>query len=146
MKAELRKLNRRFAPKGLRFLPLRIEKNYALIYVYRPERLKADLSYKEASGILNRYGYGTTESRCVAHLIGRLRENGDFPHEIGLFLSYPPEDVKGFIEQAKPKFSGYWKVYGDENSAREIFERYKRCTESYLHQLNNGSSLDRLVV
>ena len=24
-------------------------------------------------------------------------ESGEFPHEVGLFLSYPPEDVKGFI-------------------------------------------------
>ena len=25
-------------------------------------------------------------------------ESGEFPHEVGLFLSYPPEDVKGFID------------------------------------------------
>ena len=25
-------------------------------------------------------------------------ESGEFPHEVGLFLSYPPEDVKGFDE------------------------------------------------
>ena len=31
------------------------------------------------------------------HLIHRLRSEGEFPHEIGLFLSYPPEDVLGFI-------------------------------------------------
>ena len=24
--------------------------------------------------------------------------SGEFPHEVGLFLGYPPEDVRGFIE------------------------------------------------
>ena len=28
----------------------------------------------------------------------RLADGGKFPHEIGLFLGYPPEDVSGFIE------------------------------------------------
>ena len=37
-------------------------------------------------------------NRCIVKLIGRLQENEGFPHEIGLFLGYPPEDVLGFIE------------------------------------------------
>ncbi len=32
--------------------------------------------------------------RYRAHMEGK----GDFPHEIGLLLGYPPEDVIGFIE------------------------------------------------
>lgn len=40
---------------------------------------------------------GCTE-RCVAELIRRVRHEEDFPHEIGLFLGYPSEDVSGFIK------------------------------------------------
>ena len=47
-------------------------------------------------------------------------ESGEFPHEVGLFLSYPPEDVKGFIDHRANDFkcAGLWKVYGDEEKAR----------------------------
>ena len=43
-------------------------------------------------------------------------ESGEFPHEVGLFLSYPPEDVKGFIAHRANDFkcAGLWKVYGNE--------------------------------
>ena len=40
------------------------------------------------------------------------RESGEFPHEVGLFLSYPPEDVKGFIDHRANNFkcAGLWTV------------------------------------
>ena len=38
-----------------------------------------------------------------------------FPHEIGVFLGYPLDDVKGFIKNEGKKYLmiGYWKVYSD---------------------------------
>lgn len=70
------------------------------------------------------------------------------PHEIGLFLSYPPEDVKGFIEHhaADFKYAGLWKVYGDEQRARDLFAKYQRCTEIYCQRLHAGSSIAQLAV
>ena len=78
----------------------------------------------------------------------RLQESGDFPHEIGLFLGYPPEDVRGFIENHAEgyKFVGCWKVYGDEKSAKKQFARYKKCTDVYCSQWANGKSIERLTV
>ena len=75
-------------------------------------------------------------------------ESGDFPHEVGLFLSYPPEDVKGFIENraANAKCTGVWKVYGDERQARQTFAKYKKCTDIYCRSWRAGSSLERLAV
>ena len=51
----------------------------------------------------------------------------------GCSSSYPPEDVKGFIDNKAENFkcAGLWKVYGDEKRARELFARYKRCTDIY---------------
>ena len=58
-------------------------------------------------------------------LIRRLQDEAEFPHEIGLFLSYPPEDVQGFIDHHARDFklSGLWKVYGDEAYARAAGSR-----------------------
>lgn len=78
----------------------------------------------------------------------RFREGKEFPHEIGLFLSYPPEDVKGFINHRAGGFkcAGLWKVYGDEEKARSLFEKYKKCTEIYCALWQSGLKLEQLAV
>ena len=95
----LRCWNHALAPKGLRVLPLRWQNGRALVYLYRPARLARDLQCPEARALLAPRGYCCEDpTRCLGRLMQRLREQGEFPHEIGLFLSYPPEDVRGFIE------------------------------------------------
>ena len=75
-------------------------------------------------------------------------ESGEFPHEVGLFLSYPPEAVKGFIDHRANgfKYAGLWKVYGDEEKARSLFAQYKKCTEIYCALWQSGSKLEQLAV
>ena len=70
----------------------------------------------------------------------------DFPHEIGLFLSYPPEDVKGFLEHRPCKCVGCWKVYENEEAAKKTFAKYKACTRVYCRQLASGIDIERLTV
>ena len=114
---EIRQYNQVLVPKGLCLLPLRFTDKSALLYLYRPRDLERDLQDRLAAEILQHAGYvcGSSE-QCLMKLIERLRAYDEFPHEIGLFLSYPPEDVKGFIEHhaADFKYAGLWKVYGDE--------------------------------
>ena len=66
----------------------------------------------------------------------------------GLFLSYPPEAVKGFIDHRANgfKYAGLWKVYGDEEKARSLFAKYKKCTEIYCALWQSGSKLEQLAV
>ena len=49
---DVRNLNRRLVPKGLCVLPMRCENGNALLYVYRPGRLKKDLSGELAQKLL----------------------------------------------------------------------------------------------
>lgn len=149
MTADVRTLNRALASRGLCVLPLRYREGKALLYVFRPGVLRRDLKEKEARELLRSAGY--TEDRlgpCLNRLRERLNSGADFPHEIGLFLSYPPEDVRGFIENGAKdcKLTGYWKVYGDEQAARKTFEKYRKCTESYQRSLDAGIPLARLAV
>ena len=149
LRQEVRRINRLLAGKGLCLLPLRFDGGRALLYLYRPSRLRQDLEDAEAVRLLEESGYPChSAGQCVACLIRRLRENDEFPHEIGLFLSYPPEDVIGFIEHhaADFKYAGLWKVYGDEQRARDLFAKYQRCTEIYCQRLHAGSSIAQLAV
>ncbi len=146
---ELRQLNKRLTPKGLRCLPLRFSPKKALIYLYRPAMLRCDLSHATAAELLQRRGYDTDScERCVVRLAKKLREQEDFPHEIGLFLGYPPEDVHGFIEQGPDlcKACGCWKVYGDEASAKQKFAQFKHCTQLYCQQWAKNRDIERLTV
>lgn len=144
----IRSLNRRLGGKGMRVLPLKYENGTALIYAYRPRKLQQDLKHETAHRLLGDCGYcSRNPNHCLMHLKARLAQQTDFPHEIGLFLGYPPEDVEGFIHRKQEaKFSGYWKVYGDVAAARKIFAQYKKCTDIYMQQWANGRALERLTV
>ncbi len=144
----LRGLNLALRKKGLRVIPLRYKNGNALIYVYRPVLLIRDLGSPEASRILESFGYGNASADiCISKLRKRLDESEEFPHEIGLFLGYPPEDVKGFINNSGGcKYSGLWKVYGDVEKAKNLFSKYKRCTATYCAMHKNGKSIDGLAV
>lgn len=146
---ELREINRVLVPRGLRLLPLRMSASRALLYLFRPDRLSRDLDRKEARRLLEKAGYREVDQRlCLRELTRRLRSEGDFPHEIGLFLSYPPEDVRGFMEHhgRNCKCVGCWKVYGDEAAARRRFAAYQSCTANYCKRREKGASLEFLTV
>lgn len=143
--SSLRSLNELLVPKGLRALPLRIREYSALVYLYRPSRLKKDLEDPAAIKILQDHGY-SCYGKCLPKLIERVRASEEFPHEIGLFLGYPPEDVQGFLDHRPCKCCGCWKVYGDENKAKKTFDLYKKCERVYCQQLAQGIDIKRLTV
>ncbi len=147
--AEVREFNRRFACKGIRMIPVKYSKKHVLIYVYRPKMLKRDFANEEVCRVLKEKGYSYSNAdRCVAQLVKHLEQDSDFPHEIGLFLGYPVDDVLGFMRSSREgvKYTGVWKVYSNKDAALETFDRYKRCTEIYKKAHNNGVSLDELTV
>ena len=146
---EVRQLNRRLSPKGLCLLPLRFTEGSALLYLYRPAELREDLKDQLAEALLADAGYsGKSSEQCVAYLAKRFRSGGEFPHEVGLFLSYPPQDVRGFIENhaVNYKCAGLWKVYGDEALARRLFDKFRKCTDIYCALWRAGSGIDQLAV
>lgn len=145
----LRKYNRQFVKKGLRILPLSYKDGRALVYIYRPQLLAQDLKHSYAKGLLGGLGYIPESAELsVVRLIGRINEVQGFPHEIGLFLGYPPEDVKGFIEEGSRNYKckGCWKVYSDVDKARRLFEMYRHCASVYNRKWLQGRSLDKLTV
>lgn len=146
---EIRRLNKLLVPRGVRIMPLRFMKHRVLIYMYRPSKLREDLSDNTAVSILSELQYPAgCPDRCVAELSKRLKSCEDFPHEIGLFLGYPPKDVEGFIKLGArhAKLSGVWKVYDDEDTARKKFDAFKKCTRTYRDAYHRHNSLDKLIV
>ena len=146
---DLCRLNKKLVPKGIRVLPLRVRKGRALIYAYRPNALESDLTDHRARALLLKYGYvPENPNGCVVHLIHRLRSEGEFPHEIGVFLGYPLTDVVGFIENEGRNFTccGCWKAYGGPQAAQRHFAQLRKCTAVYLRLFHSGTPILRLAV
>ncbi len=146
---ELCELNHKLNERGVHATVLNWCEKRALVYVYRAERLRSDLSRSEISHLLKEYGYeGNDVTLCLRHLQERMKSGREFPHEIGLFLGYPPEDVEGFIihKGEKCKFCGLWKVYSDEVAARKLFAKYSKCQRVYTQLFSEGRSIVRMTV
>lgn len=47
---DIRRVNKKLVPKGLRLIPFRCEGGRALLYLYRPERLARDLQESTPAG------------------------------------------------------------------------------------------------
>ena len=141
--------NRCLGAKGICLRVLRYGKRSVLIYVYRPARLAADLSRPDTAAFLRSRGYGALDvESALDTLTRRLQDYEEFPHEIGLFLDYPLDDVAGFIENSGKNCRqiGCWKVYANEQQAARTFARYRRCREAYIRMWHEGKSPVQLTV
>ena len=123
--------------------------NTALVYVCRKAKLQEDLQKRGVAQFLSGYGYERNDvDYALERLASRLDEGEDFPHEIGIFLSYPLGDVIGFIENAgkNSKCTGCWKVYCNECEAIKLFARFRKCKDIYQKLWNQGRTVRQLTV
>ena len=138
-----------FRCKGVSIFRVSEGEDYVLILFYRAGALWRELEQPRAKELLVRCGYRVEDTlqKKLEHLRLRMTMCKSFPHEIGLFLGYPPEDVAGFIDNRGQNFcySGYWKVYVNEQETRALFDLYADCTHEFCTRLENGASLPELV-
>ena len=120
--------------------------------LYVREKLEAYLRTEKVKNLMLEFGCsGCTLSKIPYSVSGRYREhmegNGDFPHEIGLLLGYPPEDVIGFIENRgqNPLYIGYWKVYSNLEECRKVFAGYDQAREKVIHMVSSGMTVKNIM-
>lgn len=141
--------NRRFSRKGVTLSVLKNGNNRAMLYVHRKDKLMNDFKKTGVKEFLKSCGYADIDpDSAVDTLRKRISECDSFPHEIGLFLSYPLGDVIGFIANGgrNCKLCGYWKVYCNETDAEKQFERYSKCRDVYSKLRQRGRSVLQLTV
>lgn len=122
-----------------------------ILYVYQKELLTSVLKKPNVQEFLKIYGYLEEDTQAKLKILTErvktfYREKEEFPHEIGVFLEYPLEDVIGFIKNQGRHFllSGYWKVYHDIEKAKEIFRSYDRAKEELVKDILDGKTLTEL--
>lgn len=134
-------------------IPLYMDQDKEVLFLYRYHRLENHLQREEVSGFLCYFGY---EEYKIAAVLRRLRERyrqyagegGPFPHELGVLLEYPVEDVEGFIvNQGRNSLTArYWKVYHNQQEAERIFHLYDEAKERALWEIVQGFPLCRVAV
>ncbi len=144
--AGISRLNMELNPRDIYFEVLCECSNRALIMVYRRKKLEQYLQKDEFLDFLQALGYPGEFNldAYLSFLKKRLKVRHDFPHEIGAFLGYPLKDIYGFINNETCLFTGNWKVYHNEKEARELFNRYKICTNAVLKRLSSGKTLAQI--
>lgn len=134
----------------VRFLVLGHCRERTLLLVYRPVLMEEALAHPLAKELLRWAGYpvGAPLGWQLCRLMERLKGEGDFPHEVGLFLGYPPEDVLGFLSDPGGKgckLCGTWKVYHDVEGAERKFRSYRRCKSWLEAKLAGGETILSLL-
>jgi hypothetical protein len=124
----------------------------SLILFFRAKELQEYLIRPDIRSLLEAFGYHSKDLEpCLSRLSERVcvfSERGmGFPHEIGVFLGYPAEDVSGFIENEGQRYrmSGYWKVYGDISEAQTTFNAYDRAKDHAVNEFLIGKSIQEIA-
>ena len=135
---------------GVRLEVLGTRAGRVQLLVWRGELVSRVLADPARGDFLHRLGYGLGVGELMHSLRRRLCEyhlglRSEFPHEIGLVLGYPLEDVIGFMSGREETCRGLWRVYGDPARARRRFEFLRRVERRCRNSYASGISLDCLL-
>lgn len=122
------------------------------LLLYKEEELLDYLAQSEVQNVLQSLGHQKSELNDIIELLKKryeayMKKEADFPHELGLILGYPVEDVTGFIEHNGKNYlhSGYWKVYQNPLAKRKLFERFEQAKESVVQLVSTGVSIVDII-
>lgn len=133
---------------GVRMMILHKDEGGDLVFVYRQSLLAERLKDPEVREFLHEYGYGVFSVNSALSELRTRFTVCPMPPEVGVFLDYPMEDIKGYIkhEGRCSHCIGCWKVYGNVDEAKRRFELYRQCRDDYCHRLSMGCSIANLIV
>lgn len=120
--------------------------------LYRERELREYLAEQKVKCFLRKMGYYAMEledilPKCCESYESCMNHRGAFPHEMGILLGYPVEDVEGFIVHGGRNFlySGYWKVYADLPQKKRMFRKFDAAKETLIHMVSNGISMTDII-
>lgn len=148
MQSEVLCKNIRSAGLSIWFLLYEGDGNQVLLF--RRNEMQEFLNRFEIQKILKQLGYTdfnliTVLLKLSAHM--KAYKNGlqDFPHELGILLGYPIDDVLAYMANhgENYKYCGYWKVYHNIEQAKRQFEAFNKVRDSAIAGVLNGTGLFR---
>lgn len=128
------------------------QKDKTTFLLFRKSQLAYHLQDPEIIRILTADGYKNTSLGGILRTFQCrfetcINQGEEFPHEMGLLLGYPAEDVLGFIQHKGKNYlySGYWKVYDDVETKKELFSAYENAKETLILLLAEGNDMHHII-
>lgn len=136
-------------PPDIAAYPLYMIKQKLYLLLYRPKHLSQTLDNGPARAFLKTLGYDNNKSieqklfTLKKRFFEYINSRSGYPHEVGIFLGYPPRDVRDFITYKGKGYliSGYWKVYNNPDKAGRIFKLYDKARELAKRAYKSGMKL-----
>lgn len=126
--------------------------NKTTYLLFHRSKLSIYLQDSEVQTMLSQNGY---ETNSLGQILRRFQKRYEtymsqgeqFPHEMGLLLGYPIEDVIGFMEHNGKNYlySGYWKVYKDVSKKKALFKQYEDATDDVIRLLDKGIGIRWII-
>lgn len=112
---------------GLKYINLIENETIIVTLIYNENSLKGCIYKNNTREFLSNLGYFKLDN--INDILGTLKERYSVcncPHELGIFLGIPLNDVKDFMHCSKKKclMCGYWKVYNDFHKSKDTFMKY----------------------
>lgn len=124
----------------------------AVYLLFRYEEMENLLADDSVRSFFRREGYRDLSIYAILRNFKKRYEQhtvagGEFPHEMGLILGYPIEDVEGFIENGGNNclYTGYWKVYNKPEEKKLIFKSYEKATERIIRMMFRGVPVREII-
>ncbi len=119
------------------------------ILIFNRKALEEDIYSKDRFEFLQGYGYSIMPLDSMLNELTKRLNNCDipFPHEVGIFLGYPLEDIQGFIKNKAQNYSlsGYWKVYSNKEKTRIVFDNYRKSRKKNINKYINGVAFSDIL-
>jgi len=151
-KANLSCVKRILKGTGISYTVLLISGQRITLLLYKREELLQYLAKPEVEALFKTMGYEACILEEILPVFQKryrkyMEETKDFPHEMGLLLGYPVEDVEGFIrhEGKNSLHIGYWKVYGNLQEKLQLFRQFEQAKENLIQLVSNGESMTDII-
>lgn len=128
---------------NIKCIEIKREEKEGIFLFYNEALLNAILSDEAVTKFLCNFAY--TEKMKLHDKLRHLKNRflSDCPHELGIFLGIPLEDVENFIEDPNKEclIVGYWKVYSNLSKAKQIFKAFEETKDVVMKSVIEGSVL-----
>lgn len=137
---------------GISYTVLLVSGQRVTVLLYKKEELENYLKQSDVKSMFNALGYQEIDLKEILPIFQSryqkyMEENKNFPHEMGLLLGYPVEDVDGFIrhEGKNSLYMGYWKVYGNLQEKLQLFLKFEIAKENLIQLISDGVSMREII-
>lgn len=123
-----------------------------VFFLYDKMQLQKHISEKVQKCLMRQLGYTEHDLESIIKKLAEryrcyMTFKEQFPHELGVLLGYPHEDVEAFIKYHGKGClcAGYWKVYFDVQAAEKTFKSYDRAKQMVLKMVEKGMTIKEII-